>query len=238
MSSHGPRKLRHHYGHRIPRGRVSYTRARQIESKRSKLAKETDLRINAETRFRRGRKDYSKWAVDPSHSDIVGIDSIPRKTPQRLEVMKKELPPQRREVISRKEFERKQKELTPFVKREYEIWHDQYLKDKQEGRNRKSLTALGLQKYYDSRKAAFEVEGGTPDSFKDAFDKVDVAVASDSWHDLDSELKRENIYGSDVDVSEMRRRAREEAGEDRRISNEYEEYLKSEGDGAKHAAAG
>ncbi|MGI0080671.1 MAG: hypothetical protein ACRECH_13740 [Nitrososphaerales archaeon] len=197
-----------------------------------------DRLINAETRYPRGLKDYSKWANDPAHSDILKIDTIPRKmhVPQRVEVQKKALPEQRPEIITRKQFERNQAHITPFVKREYDIWHDQYLKEKQEGRKRKSLTELGLQKYFDSRKAAFEVEGGTPDSFKDAFDKIDVAIAADSWHDLDSELKRENIYGPDV--SETTRRAKEEAAEDRRISKEYEGYLKSEGEGDRHAAAG
>ena len=137
------------------------------------------------------------------------------------------------EVISRKEFEHRQRtHIEPFIRNEYEIWKDQHKDSKHK------LTVLGLQKYYDSRKAAFEAEGGNPDLFKNTFDRIDVGVASDSWHDLDSELQRENIYGSDNNMSilEIRKRAKEETRQNKELEHEYEKDLQDEEN--RHAAAG
>ena len=54
---------------------------------------------------------------------------------------------------------------------------------------------------------------------------------------ISPELRRANISGSDVDVSETKRRAKEAIEEDRKIAKQYEEYLASQGE-RQHAAAG
>ncbi|MDE2439205.1 MAG: hypothetical protein KGN01_07500, partial [Patescibacteria group bacterium] len=55
--------------------RVSYSKARSIQSSRSKRAQEVDARLKASRTFPRDLDDYAVWEANPSHSDIRGIDT-------------------------------------------------------------------------------------------------------------------------------------------------------------------
>ena len=55
-------------------------------------------------------------------------------------------------------------EIDPLVRDKYYEW----VRYSRRWRSRKILPIGALQKYYESRKAAFVAEGGTPDQFDDA----------------------------------------------------------------------
>ena len=129
----------------------------------------------------------------------------------------------RREVITRREFEKTT--ITPLTKRLYGLWHDQYLRDKMNGIRRKPLTELSLHKYLGAREKAFDMEGGSPDAFRDRLDEVDFAVASDSWSDLNPELEKAGLFYDNSSEEELVQRAREE----RRYDREYTQFLREVG---------
>jgi len=131
----------------------------------------------------------------------------------------------------------KQKEhltFSPAVRQKYHEWHNEFEHARMEGRKRKNLPEGAFERYYRSRKAAFEATGGSATTFNDQFDKIDVAQAVDSWGDLDSELKANDIYATREDVAGLKRKAREEARENREIERSYAQYQKEQ----KKASAG
>ncbi len=118
--------------------------------------------------------------------------------------------------------------VDPFTRHEYQIWRDQYEQDRARGINRKLLPIGALQKYIKFQRASYIAQGGDSESFKDQFDRVDIASASDSWRDLDGELEKNHIYGgasSKNEYAEIRRQQKEE----REISKGYDEFVKSLG---------
>ncbi len=96
------------------------------------------------------------------------------------------------------------------------------------GQHPKALSLGAFDNYYRSRKSAYEAIGGSATSFDDQFDKIDTAQAVDSWSDLDSELKANDIYASRDDIAEIRRKARDEAREEREIERSYRQYVKEQ----------
>ena len=95
-----------------------------------------------------------------------------------------------------------------------------------QGVKRRSLPIGALENYYKSRKAAYIAEGGQPDVFNDEFDKIDVALASDSWRDLDPLLEENHIYHEGPDIAELKRKAREERRLEKELEREYAHYAK------------
>ncbi|MFI5450426.1 MAG: hypothetical protein ACHQ03_11755 [Candidatus Bathyarchaeia archaeon] len=116
--------------------------------------------------------------------------------------------------------------ISPIVRRMYDVWYRQFARDRQFEEKRKLLPVGALQKWYEFRKAAFGAKGGDPDVFDDKLDDLDVAIASDSWHDLDSELERHNLYQDALTAKEIVQKAREEMREEKRIEKMTEQYEK------------
>ncbi len=132
-----------------------------------------------------------------------------------------------------RKFERKKRgyeplSISPAVRHAYHNYKVEYDRDRMNGMKRKHLPEGAFERYYRSRKAAFEAMGGSATTFNEAFDSIDSAQAVDSWSDLDSELKANNIYASREDVSEIKRKAREEARENREIERSYKQYLREQ----------
>jgi hypothetical protein len=118
--------------------------------------------------------------------------------------------------------------ISPVARSKYHEWHNEFERKKMNGQHPKALPLGAFDSYYRSRKAAYEATGGSATSFDDQFDKIDVAQAVDSWSDLDSELKSNDIYASREDVTELRRKARDEQREEREIARSYREYQKEQ----------
>ncbi len=92
------------------------------------------------------------------------------------------------------------------------------------GKKRKLLPIGALQKWYEFRKAAFQAKGGESDVFDDKLDHVDFAVASDSWHDLDSELGRANLFVEALTAREIMQKMGAEKREEKLVEKQVEEY--------------
>ncbi len=60
--------------------------------------------------------------------------------------------------------------------------------------------------------------------FDDKLDQVDFAIASDSWHDLDSELSRANIYVEAMTAREIQQKIAAEKQEEKLVERETAEY--------------
>lgn len=150
---------------------------------------------------------------------------IPRRpTPQRAEVVQRQEIKPRREIRPRRELR-----VSPEVRRLYDIWAQKYQSDKLQGIKRKQLPIGALEKWYETRKAAFSMEtGADPVLFDDQLDNLDVAIASDSWHDLDSELERHNLLYDAPSMAELRREARMHEREEKEVAEQYEEYVASQ----------
>jgi hypothetical protein len=118
--------------------------------------------------------------------------------------------------------------ISSISRRKYHEWHNEFERKKMNGQHPKALPIGAFDSYYRSRKAAFEATGGTATTFDDQFDKIDVAQAVDSWSDLDSELKSNDIYASREDVADLRRKAREQQREEREIERSYREYAREQ----------
>lgn len=114
--------------------------------------------------------------------------------------------------------------ISPAVKRLYEIWFRKYRSDSQFEKKRKLLPAGALQKWYEFRKAAFAAHGGDPVVFDDKLDQIDIAVASDSWHDLDSELSRNNLFVEAMTAREMQQKMAAEKQQEKLVDRQAEEY--------------
>ncbi len=114
--------------------------------------------------------------------------------------------------------------IDPVVSFKYGEWKRQYDSDRLHQRKRKNLGIGSLQNYVSTRRAAYIAEGGQPDLFNDEFDKVDIAVASDSWSDLDNELQDHHIFAREEDPRELAREARRHAKEEKEFERQYEEY--------------
>lgn len=190
-----------------PHKNFTYRQAQKFEQNRSAHSKAVDLALTAERRFNSGDKDYSEWRGDPNRYDISGID-----TPGSKEFLERA---RRGEKV----------EISPSVRWQYDIWHEQYEKDRSEGKHRKPLSVLALEKYYRANKRSFEAEGGSAHAFNDQFDKIDAASATDSWGDLDSELERHNILSS-VSTKELEHKAREARKQEKEIEDSYADYLR------------
>jgi hypothetical protein len=191
--------------------KISYSKARKIESQRTDRAKGIDLQLKAVGIFPEGLNDYSQWAKNPNRFDISGID-----TPGSKEYLEKA---RHNENV----------EISPFTRHEFEIWHEKFLEDRANGYHRKPLSVLALEKYIDSRRAAFEMDtGADANAFNDRFEQVDVASASDSWSDLDPELEKLHIY-SGVSREDRQREIKERIREEKENDEGYEQFLKSLG---------
>ena len=114
--------------------------------------------------------------------------------------------------------------ISPTVKRLYDIWFGKYRLDSQFGKKRKLLPVGALQKWYEFRKAAFAAHGGDSVVFDDKLDQIDIAVASDSWHDLDSELSRANLFVEAMTAREMRQKLAAEKQQEKLVEKQTEEY--------------
>jgi hypothetical protein len=125
-------------------------------------------------------------------------------------------------------FRKRKLEIDPLVRDKYYEW----VRYSRRWHNRKMLPIGALQKYYESRKAAFVAEGGSPDLFDDAFDKLDMAQAVDSFVDLDKELSKHLIFtykkGERLSQREIERMIREREEEERRLEKLYKQYLEDE----------
>ena len=129
----------------------------------------------------------------------------------------------RREVSPRTELK-----ISPETRRLYNIWHEKYESDKLQGRKRKSLPISALERYLATRRAVFVMETQTdPVYFDDSLDKIDVASVSDSWADLDPELRTNNLLFEAPNPTEIRREARLHEREEAQIAKQYEEYLRA-----------
>ena len=158
---------------------------------------------------------------------------------ERKEEIKRKIEEAKREEVSVERpagvpaFKKRKLEIDPIVRDKYYEW----VRYSRRWQNRKMLPIGGLQKYCESRKAAFVAEGGDPDVFDDAFDKIDMEQAVDSWTDLDKELSKHLVfkYRKDEKLSrkEINEMIREHEEEERRIEElwrEYQEALKERGE--------
>ena len=66
--------------------------------------------------------------------------------------------------------------------------------------------------------------GADPVLFDDKLDSVDIASVSDSWADLDPELRANNLLYETSNPAEMRREARLHEREEQEIARQYEQY--------------
>lgn len=109
-----------------------------------------------------------------------------------------------REVIPKSEFwiepqrevrPKRELRIEPMVRNLYDSWLENYHRSKLEGSKRHLLPIGALQRYIQSRRAAFEMKtGADPTHFNDALDKIDTSVAVDSFAQLDSELDKNHLY--------------------------------------------
>jgi len=116
--------------------------------------------------------------------------------------------------------------IDPLVREKYEEWLRQFHEDRARGSKRPMLPIGALQRYYETRKAAFIEAGGSPDAFDEGFDKVDMSVAVDGWRDLDSELRRHNIWArsQEEEIQRIREKAMEHEKREREIEKLIEQY--------------
>lgn len=119
---------------------------------------------------------------------------------------------------------RKKFRIDPIVERKYY----EYLRYQRQQGFKKRLPIVGLQYYYKTRKAAFIIEGGDPDYFDDQFDKVDTAVAADSWQSLNPELAKLNILTTKPSAKEERSEIRQEIRAREEGTREYEQYVRDQ----------
>jgi hypothetical protein len=147
---------------------------------------------------------------------------------ERIEVAKKKGSFERSIQTGVPAFRKRKLEIDPLVMDKYYEW----VRYSRRWQNRKMLPIGALQKYYESRKAAFIAEGGSPDLFDDAFDKLDMAQAVDSWADLDKELSKHLIFtykkGERLSQREIERMIREREEEERRLEELYKQYLEED----------
>lgn len=69
--------------------------------------------------------------------------------------------------------------------------------------------------------------GADPVLFDDKLDSVDIASVSDSWADLDPELRANNLLYETSNPAEMRREARLHEREEQEIARQYEQYQRA-----------